>query len=374
MAMAAKTNSRQQNQKTAKEPQMKKRLLLRMVLAYFLFVIVGFIGTTQLAARNDQPLMDVTATFADIRDYFLTGYYKTYFIVCLAGLILLFVYILTIHRPLKQMLRSAAAYAEGAYETPIPVQQEDELGFLANVMNFMAHELDSLEEDQRKFISNISHDFRSPLTSIKGYAEAMADGTIPPGMQEKYLNIIVFESERLEKLTQSLLELNKYSAGGVYLDLSAFDINEQIRRTILTFEGRCQEKSLTFDLRLSETPLTVKADAAKIDQVLHNLIDNAIKFSNSNSAISIETTLRNGKVFVSVKDSGIGIPGGSLNKIWERFYKTDLSRGKDKKGTGLGLAIVREIIHAHHENINVISTEGVGTEFIFSLTPARPLN
>ena len=341
MAMAAKTNSRQQNQKTAKEPQMKKRLLLRMVLAYFLFVIVGFIGTTQLAARNDQPLMDVTATFADIRDYFLTGYYKTYFIVCLAGLILLFVYILTIHRPLKQMLRSAAAYAEGAYETPIPVQQEDELGFLANVMNFMAHELDSLEEDQRKFISNISHDFRSPLTSIKGYAEAMADGTIPPGMQEKYLNIIVFESERLEKLT---------------------------------LEGRCQEKSLTFDLRLSETPLTVKADAAKIDQVLHNLIDNAIKFSNSNSAISIETTLRNGKVFVSVKDSGIGIPGGSLNKIWERFYKTDLSRGKDKKGTGLGLAIVREIIHAHHENINVISTEGVGTEFIFSLTPARPLN
>ena len=127
--MAAKTNSRQQNQKTAKEPQMKKRLLLRMVLAYFLFVIVGFIGTTQLAARNDQPLMDVTATFADIRDYFLTGYYKTYFIVCLAGLILLFVYILTIHRPLKQMLRSAAAYAEGAYETPIPVQQEDELAF-----------------------------------------------------------------------------------------------------------------------------------------------------------------------------------------------------------------------------------------------------
>ncbi len=374
MAMAAKTNSRQQNQKTAKEPQMKKRLLLRMVLAYFLFVIVGFIGTTQLAARNDQPLMDVTATFADIRDYFLTGYYKTYFIVCLAGLILLFVYILTIHRPLKQMLRSAAAYAEGAYETPIPVQQEDELGFLANVMNFMAHELDSLEEDQRKFISNISHDFRSPLTSIKGYAEAMADGTIPPGMQEKYLNIIVFESERLEKLTQSLLELNKYSAGGVYLDISAFDINEQIRRTILTFEGRCQEKSLTFDLRLSETPLTVKADAAKIDQVLHNLIDNAVKFSNSNSAISIETTLRNGKVFVSVKDSGIGIPGSSLNKIWERFYKTDLSRGKDKKGTGLGLAIVREIIHAHHENINVISTEGVGTEFIFSLTPARPLN
>lgn len=342
-----------------------------MIFAYFLFLIAGFIGTTRLVSRNDRPLLDVTATLADIREYFLTGYYKTYLIVALAGLILLFVYILTIHRPLQHMIQSATAYAEGEFQTEIPVHREDELGFLANVMNFMARELDSLEEDQRKFISNISHDFRSPLTSIKGYAEAMADGTIPPELQEKYLNIIVFESERLEKLTQSLLELNKYSAGGVYLDFSVFDIQEQIRRTILTFEGRCMEKNLSFDLKLSEEPLPVRADAVKIDQVLHNLIDNAVKFSNSNSSILIETTLRSGKVFVSIRDSGIGIPKDSLNKIWERFYKTDLSRGRDKKGTGLGLAIVREIIHAHHENINVVSTEGVGTEFIFSLTPAR---
>jgi signal transduction histidine kinase len=112
----------------------------------------------------------------------------------------------------------------------------------------------------------------------------------------------------------------------------------------------------------------VTADSSKIDQVLHNLIDNAVKFSNYDSTITIETTARNGKVFVSVKDTGIGIPKDSLNKIWDRFYKTDLSRGKDKKGTGLGLSIVKEIIHAHHENINVISTEGIGTEFIFTLT------
>ena len=106
---------------------------------------------------------------------------------------------------------------------------------------------------------------------------------------------------------------------------------------------------------------------SKIDLVLHNLIYNAVKFSHSGSTILIETTIHNEKVFISVKDSGIGIPKDSLNKIWERFYKTDLSRGKDKKGTGLGLSIVKEIIHAHHENINVISTEGVGTEFIFTL-------
>ena len=140
------------------------------------------------------------------------------------------------------------------------------------------------------------------------------------------------------------------------------------------FEGRCKEKCLSFDLILTGDELYVKADSAKIDQVMHNLIDNAFKFSNADSVITIETTLRNGKVFVSVKDRGIGIPKDSIGRIWERFYKTDASRGKDKKGTGLGLAIVKEIIHAHHENINVISTEGVGTEFIFTLPYAENEN
>lgn len=346
---------------------MKKRLLFRMIIAYVLFCVAGFICTTLLVAKYEQPLRSITATLTDIRQHFFTGYYLTYLIVCLAALIILFVYILTIYRPLHHIVDAAGSYADGNYEQPIEIHRQDELGFLTDVMNYMALELDSLEEDQRKFVSNVSHDFRSPLTSIKGYAEAMADGTIPVELQEKYLNIIIFETERLEKLTQSLLELNKYSSKGVYMDLSIFDLNEQIRRTLLTFEGRCIEKSLTFDLHLTGETLFVRADSAKIDQVLHNLIDNALKFSNNNSSIVIETTIHNGKAFVSIKDFGIGIPKDSLNKIWERFYKTDLSRGKDKKGTGLGLSIVKEIIHAHHENINVISTEGVGTEFIFTL-------
>lgn len=338
-----------------------------MILAYILFVIIGFITTTIVVSKIEHPIRGVTATLADLRQHFFTGYYLAYVILCIAALIMIAIYVFTIYRPMKQILKVASAYADEDYETPIDMHRADELGFLTDVMSSMAQELDSLEEDQRKFVSNISHDFRSPLTSIKGYAEAMADGTIPPELHEKYLNIIVFETERLEKLTQNLLDLNKYSSKGMYMDLTVFDINEQIRRTILTFEGRCQEKSLTFDLKLYEKPLFVRADSAKIDQVLHNLIDNAIKFSNSGGAIQIETNVRNGKAFISIKDSGIGIPRDSINKIWERFYKTDLSRGKDKKGTGLGLAIVREIIHAHHENINVISTEGVGSEFIFSL-------
>ena len=200
----------------------------------------------------------------------------------------------------------------------------------------------------------------------------MLDGTIPVEMQDKYLNIILFETERLNKLTKSILELNKYgSHGRTILDLSNFDVNHTIKMTALTFEGRCKEKRISFELILTGQTLFVRADMSKIEQIIYNLIDNAIKFSRNDSTIAIETTEKNGKVFVSVKDTGIGIPKDSLNKIWERFYKTDLSRGKDKRGTGLGLSIVKEIIQAHGENINVISTEGVGTEFIFTLPLAR---
>jgi signal transduction histidine kinase len=231
----------------------------------------------------------------------------------------------------------------------------------------MATELDTFEEEQRKFISNVSHDFRSPLTSIKGYIEAMIDGTIPVEMQEKYLNIILFETERLNKLTQNILDLNKFGKPGVSLDITVFDINEMIRNTTMTFEGVCSKKGLSFDLLLTGNELFVKGDMVKIQRVLYNLIDNATKFANNNTPIVIKTNIRNEKVLISVKDKGIGIPSDSIKKVWERFYKTDLSRGRDKKGSGLGLAIVKEIVQAHKENINVISTEGVGTEFIFTL-------
>ncbi len=191
-------------------------------------------------------------------------------------------------------------------------------------------------------------------------------------MQDKYLNIILFETERLNKLTSSLLELNKYgSHGKTILYISNFDINYIIRMTALSFEGTCKEKYISIELILSGQKLYVTADLAKIQQVIYNLTDNAIKFSSPDSSITIETTEKNEKVFVSVKDSGIGIPKDSLKKVWERFYKTDVSRGKDKRGTGLGLSIVREIIQAHNENINVISTEGVGTEFIFTLSLSK---
>ena len=297
--------------------------------------------------------------------------YTTLALIFAAAFVVLALFTYVVYIPIRKITHAADEYSKGNFDAKIDVHSNDEIGYLAASLNYMANELNTLEDDQRKFISNVSHDFRSPLTSIKGYVEAMLDGTIPVEMQEKYLNIILFETERLNKLTKSLLELNKFGSHGVMLDVTDFDINQTIKTTLLTFEGICANKHIRFDLILSGEQLFVTADFSKIQQVLYNLIDNAIKFSHQDSVITIETTEKNEKVFVSVKDTGIGIPKDSLKKIWERFYKTDLSRGKDKRGTGLGLSIVKEIIQAHGENINCISTEGVGTEFIFTLPIAK---
>jgi signal transduction histidine kinase len=163
------------------------------------------------------------------------------------------------------------------------------------------------------------------------------------------------------------LALNSFDQKGALLDIRSFDINEVIRKIAETFEGYCKSKRIVLKLEFSAKEIYVDADKDKIQQVLYNLLDNAIKFSNADSQIKVMTEEKSSKVYVAIKDYGIGIPKDSIKKIWERFYKTDTSRGKDKKGTGLGLSITKEIITAHKENINVVSTEGVGTEFIFTL-------
>ena len=173
--------------------------------------------------------------------------------------------------------------------------------------------------------------------------------------------------ERLTKLTNNLLSLSEFENKGIPLEISTFDINSELKRCLATFEQRCVQKQISLDITFDAEVSLVDADQSKIEQVIQNLVDNAIKFSHDNSTIEIHTREKNQKVFISIKDHGIGIPKDSLGKVWKRFYKTDLSRGKDKKGTGLGLSITKEIIENHGENINVISTEGVGTEFIFSL-------
>ena len=285
----------------------------------------------------------------------------------LLSLIILLFFTEFVYLPLKKITTATEQYASGNMHYEFSVESEDEIGYLAAALSYMASEIAKNEDGQKKFIANVSHDFRSPRTSLKGYLEAMLDGTIPPEMHEKYLGIVLNETDRLAKLTNSLLTLNNLNTRGMVLEKTVFDINKVIKSTVASFEGTLQNKKIAIQLVLTGETMLVKADMGKIQQVLYNLLDNAIKFSHHDSSIKIETTEKHQRIFVSVKDSGIGIPKDSQKLIWNRFYKTDLSRGKDKKGTGLGLSITKEIIQAHNEHINVISTEGVGTEFIFTL-------
>lgn len=296
--------------------------------------------------------------------------YVSTFVIYLLSFIILIAIQLFVYRPLNRITEAAKQYASGNLDYEIPIHTQDEIGYLSASLNYMFSHLRDMEEYQKKFIANISHDFRSPLTSIKGYLEAMADGTIPVEMQDRYFKIILFETERLTDLTRDLLTLNEFDTRNLMMNLETFDIHEIIKTTARSFEGTCTAKRISIELLFASRVLPVNADKGKIQQVLYNLLDNAIKFSPNDSTITIETTDQGGKVLTAVKDHGIGIPKKSLGKIWERFYKSDLSRGKDKKGTGLGLAIVKEIIQAHNENINVVSTEGVGTEFSFTLPKA----
>ena len=281
-------------------------------------------------------------------------------------ILLLYLYLQTVI-PLKSMQNAAKEYAAGHYDYPMPAYSGHDQADLAGAIKYLADKMKDTNDYQKNFIANVSHDFRSPLTSIKGYTQAMADGTIPPEIQGKYLDIILFEVERLTKLTNNLLSLSEFENKGIPLEISTFDINSELKRCLATFEQRCTQKHISLEITFDAEVSLVDADQSKIEQVIQNLVDNAIKFSHDNSTIDIHTKEKNQKVFISIKDHGIGIPKESLGKVWKRFYKTDLSRGKDKKGTGLGLSITKEIIENHGENINVISTEGVGTEFIFSL-------
>lgn len=293
--------------------------------------------------------------------------YLTLFIAMTLSLSMLILYFVHIHAPINELTKATKEYGKGNLSYRIKPKHNDEIGRLAASLDYMAQELNEMDKFQQKFLSNISHDFRSPLTSIKGYLEAIEDGTIPPEMINKYINIVLFETDRLTKLTSNILTLNELDPKSVRLDITTFDINSVIKHTIETLEGTCKKKNIKFSLTFAGTVENVKADKQKIQQVIYNLIDNAIKFSHDNSFIYITVKEKGEKAQISIKDTGTGIAKENIDKIWDRFYKSDTSRGRDKKGSGLGLSITKEIIQAHEEHIDVISTKDVGTEFIFTL-------
>ncbi len=315
------------------------------------------------------------ATVSQINEL-LRNIYSIVLIPCLVIIVIAFVFLAVVSRkvltPVKKLSVVANEYSKGNLDVRTEIHSSDEIGQLAESMEYMAAELAKLEQYRRDFVSNISHDFRSPLTSIKGYIEAMKDGTIPPEKQERYLDIVLNETQRLTKLTQGLLDLNNLENYGPYLKLKEFDIIEVINSTLNTFEIKCIEKGVAIYLNNHAEDTVVMADKTKIQQVIYNLIDNALKFTPEGKHIYVTVTdkEKDDKLHISIRDEGMGMDEEMQKKVFIRFYKGDSSRGKDKTGTGLGLAITKEIIKAHNEVITVNSKVDEGTEFAFTLSKA----
>ena len=289
-----------------------------------------------------------------------------------AGFAFILIYLTSraISRPLRQINEAARVIAGGNLSNRLPVKSRDEVGQLATQFNRMAESLQQQEQIRRDFVANLSHDIRSPLTSMKGFLQAICDGTIPPDKHLYYVGIVQDETERLIKLSNDLLDIERVQDQAIEINLTAFDINDMIRKTVLGFAQHATEKRLTFTSRFAHATDMVWADSDKIVRCLYNLIDNAVKFTPQGGAITIETTVIGAKVSVSIADNGRGMTPEEQKQCFNRFYKGDPSRNEDKMGSGLGLSIVRAFILAHGEQITVASEPAQGSIFTFTLKEA----
>ncbi len=294
--------------------------------------------------------------------------------VSIIAMIMILISTNNIIQPVSEMKDISRAIADGDFSKEIAVTSNDEIGQLAEAINSMTNDLKELENMRSGFIANISHDFRSPLTSIRGFLEAMLDGTIPEELHPKYMQIVLDETNRLTKMTNNILDLTKMENGQDEVKPVHFDVNEMIIKMALGFEQRIEEKKLKMDFQFLQEKLFVNADIDKIQRVIYNLIDNALKFTREGDSICIETGVVGQKAVITVADTGLGIDEKSLPHIFERFNKGDASRGHDKKGNGLGLTIVRQILLNHGEDIKVSSKPGQGTRFTFTLPLAYKIN
>lgn len=271
-------------------------------------------------------------------------------------------------KPLDEMASAARKFAHGDFSVRVTQEEgTDELASLTAAFNNMADSLERSEQMRNEFIANVSHELKTPMTTIAGFADGILDGTIPKEQEEKYLTTIADETRRLSRLVRQMLDLSRMQSKGSDLTRRRdFDVNELIISTLLNFETRAEEKELDVDLQLPEVHMLVTADPDAITQVLYNLLDNAIKFADRVSTLTVSLWKETSKAYVSVKDCGATIPPDDLPLIFDRFHKSDRSRSLDRDGVGLGLYLVKNILDAHNEDIAVTSRDGV-TEFVFTL-------
>ena len=269
--------------------------------------------------------------------------------------------------PIREMSRAAKSFAGGQFDARVDVIGNDEVAELAQAFNNMASSLQNLEDMRRSFLANVSHDLRTPMTTISGFIDGILDGAIPPEQQDYYLEIIASEVRRLSRLVSSLLDISRIEAGERKFTPTVYDICEQGREIVISNIQRLEDKNLDVRFECSLDNMYVLADKDAIHQIFYNICDNAIKFSREGGAYEIDISEKSGTVYVSVYNEGEGIPEEDIPFIFERFYKSDKSRGKDKSGVGLGMHISRAIIEAHGQKIWVESEHGKWCRFTFTL-------
>ena len=273
-------------------------------------------------------------------------------------------------KPLREMADAVRRFGMGEYDVRVDdTGHKDEIGDLASAFNAMADSLANSEKRRQEFVANISHELKTPMTTISGFTNGILDGTIPPEKVNDSLQVISSETARLSRLVRRMLDVSALQARESVQSQVEFDISETMVQVMISLEGKIKNRQLDMDVHIPDDPVRVWGDPDGITQVCYNLLDNAAKFAAPGTAIAVTITTKGTKAYISVKNQGETIPPDELNMIFDRFHKSDRSRSIDKEGVGLGLYIVKTILNNHKENITVTSKDGV-TEFIFTLTLA----
>lgn len=292
---------------------------------------------------------------------------KLYFASALFPLIIMFFafYIMSykLTKPLKLMSEASRAMARGDFSKRIPVMSDDEIGELSVSFNMMTNSLSQLESMRKSFIANVSHELKTPMTTIGGFIDGILDGTIEPEKQKYYLGIVSDEVKRLSRLVQSMLSMSKLESGEFVLKPELFDFGELLCTIVISQEQRIENQELEIIGLDTLENISINADKDLLHQVIYNLVDNAIKFTDKNGKINFTLKKENKNLVFTVTNTGNGIPKKDLPHIFERFYKVDKSRSASKNNTGLGLYIVKTIINAHSGSISVASKENEYTTF-----------
>lgn len=289
-------------------------------------------------------------------------------VILLSGIVA-FLFVRRRMKPLKQLETASGAIAEGDFSVQVDEKKGDrELRELSGAFNTMTRKLRGVEENRREFVANVSHELRSPITSIRGFAEGMADGVIPAEEQPKYLRLVANESKRLSGLIDDLLALSRLERDDAKPEMTVFDVNEMLRRAVIRRMNDLEAKRIDVGCEFEKDRCEVRADSDRIEQVVINLLDNAIKFTPEGGKITLESAAKDGIAEITVRDSGCGVPEEDREKIFDRFFTADRAHTAGK-GTGLGLSICKRIMEMHGQSIRLLDTDE-GAAFRFTLERA----